>query len=394
MEAETKLKLTGREKSALFIEGVVTVILLLLLNLSVIVIANQAIQNNQALNDGIFQIKNAITIGPGDFHLMSWQNVFTFFMLVFDAAVVYWRLIRRYHQMQLSHVIAELHYIADGHFEHRIPFKLSGDLQRVILSINALVDSTVQSMNEERKIENSKDELITNVSHDIRTPLTSIIGYLGLIEDHQFKEHKQVLQYAHIAFEKARQMQSLVEDLFEYTKVRQTTTPLTITKLDMGQMLEQVAASFELEAKKKQMQISVTYRPDPLMMTADAEKLSRVFNNLIGNALKYGAGGHHIYLSAIAHGQEVIIKVANDGKPIPKSALNQLFERFYRVEESRSKATGGTGLGLAIAQSIVALHGGEIYATSEQKLTSFIIRLPKKQGTKLVKHHSPQQLAE
>lgn len=390
MEAETKLKLTGREKSALFIEGVVTVILLLLLNLSVIVIANQAIQNNQALNDGIFQIKNAITIGPGDFHLMSWQNVFTFFMLVFDAAVVYWRLIRRYHQMQLSHVIAELHYIADGHFEHRIPFKLSGDLQRVILSINALVDSTVQSMNEERKIENSKDELITNVSHDIRTPLTSIIGYLGLIEDHQFKEHKQVLQYAHIAFEKARQMQSLVEDLFEYTKVRQTTTPLTITKLDMGQMLEQVAASFELEAKKKQMQISVTYRPDPLMMTADAEKLSRVFNNLIGNALKYGAGGHHIYLSAIAHGQEVIIKVANDGKPIPKSALNQLFERFYRVEESRSKATGGTGLGLAIAQSIVALHGGEIYATSEQKLTSFIIRLPKKHGTKLVKHHSPQ----
>lgn len=394
MEVETKLKLTGREKSALFIEGVVTVILLLLLNLSVIVIANQAIQNNQALNDGIFQIKNAITIGPGDFHLMSWQNVFTFFMLVFDAAVVYWRLIRRYHQMQLSHVIAELHYIADGHFEHRIPFKLSGDLQRVILSINALVDSTVQSMNEERKIENSKDELITNVSHDIRTPLTSIIGYLGLIEDHQFKEHKQVLQYAHIAFEKARQMQSLVEDLFEYTKVRQTTTPLTITKLDMGQMLEQVSASFELEAKKKQMQISVTYRPDPLMMTADAEKLSRVFNNLIGNALKYGAGGHHIYLSAIAHGQEVIIKVANDGKPIPKSALNQLFERFYRVEESRSKATGGTGLGLAIAQSIVALHGGEIYATSEQKLTSFIIRLPKKHGTKLVKHHSPQQLAE
>lgn len=394
MEAETKLKLTGREKSALFIEGVVTVILLLLLNLSVIVIANQAIQNNQALNDGIFQIKNAITIGPGDFHLMSWQNVFTFFMLVFDAAVVYWRLIRRYHQMQLSHVIAELHYIADGHFEHRIPFKLSGDLQRVILSINALVDSTVQAMNEERKIENSKDELITNVSHDIRTPLTSIIGYLGLIEDHQFKEHKQVLQYAHIAFEKARQMQSLVEDLFEYTKVRQTTTPLTITKLDMGQMLEQIAASFELEAKKKQMQISVSYRPDPLMMTADAEKLSRVFNNLIGNALKYGTGGHHIYLSAVAHGQEVIIKVANDGKSIPKSALNQLFERFYRVEESRSKATGGTGLGLAIAQSIVALHGGEIYATSEQKLTSFIIRLPKEHGKKLAKHHSPQQLAE
>jgi len=383
VEAEHKLKLTGREKSALFIEGVVTVILLLLLNLSVIVILNQAIQTNQALNDGIFQIKNAIAIGPNGFHLMSWQNIFTFLMLLFDAAVVYWRLIRRYHQMQLSHVIAELHYIADGHFEHRISFKLSGDLQRVILSINALVASTVQSMEEERKIENSKDELITNVSHDIRTPLTSIIGYLGLIEEHQYKNEKQLLQYSHIAFEKAKQMQSLVEDLFEYTKVRQTTTPLTITKLDMGQMLEQVAASFELEATKKQMQISVTYRPDPLIMMADAEKLSRVFNNLISNALKYGSGGHHIYLSAIAHGQEVVIKVANDGKPIPQAALKQLFDRFYRVEESRSTATGGTGLGLAIAQSIIALHDGEIYATSEQKLTSFIIRLPLKHGEKL-----------
>jgi len=281
VEAEHKLKLTGREKSALFIEGVVTVILLLLLNLSVIVILNQAIQTNQALNDGIFQIKNAIAIGPNGFHLMSWQNIFTFLMLLFDAAVVYWRLIRRYHQMQLSHVIAELHYIADGHFEHRISFKLSGDLQRVILSINALVASTVQSMEEERKIENSKDELITNVSHDIRTPLTSIIGYLGLIEEHQYKNEKQLLQYSHIAFKKAKQMQSLVEDLFEYTKVRQTTTPLTITKLDMGQMLEQVAASFELEATKKQMQISVTYRPAPLIMMADAEKLSRVCYILI-----------------------------------------------------------------------------------------------------------------
>ncbi len=383
MEAERKLKLTGREKSALFVEGVVTVILLLLLNLSVIVILNQSIQNNQALNDGIFQIKNAVAIGPNGFHLMSWQNVFTFAMLLFDAAVVYWRLIRRYHQMQLSHVIAELHYIADGHFEHRIPFKLSGDLQRVILSINALVASTVQSMDEERKIENSKDELITNVSHDIRTPLTSIIGYLGLIEEHQFHQEKQLLQYAHIAFEKAKQMQSLVEDLFEYTKVRQTTTPLTISKLDMGQMLEQVAASFELEATKKQMQISVNYRPDPLVMMADAEKLSRVFNNLISNALKYGNGGHHIYLSAVAHGQEVVIKVANDGQPIPQTALTQLFDRFYRVEESRSTATGGTGLGLAIAQSIVSLHEGEIYATSEKKLTSFIIRLPLKHGEKL-----------
>ncbi|ANK58865.1 two-component sensor histidine kinase [Loigolactobacillus backii] len=377
------MKLTGREKSALFIEGVTTVILLLLLNLSVIVLANQAIHTNRALNDGIFQIKNAVSIGPNNFHLMSWQNIFTIFMLVFDALVVYWRLIRRYHQMQLSHVISELHHIADGHFEHRIPFTLRGDLQRVILSINALVDSTVKAMDDERRIEDSKDELITNVSHDIRTPLTSIIGYLGLIEDHQYQNEAQILKYTHIAFGKAKQMQVLVEDLFEYTKVRQTSTPVTISQIDMGQMLEQLAASFELEAEKKQLLINVKYRPDPLMMDADPEKLSRVFNNLISNALKYGKDAKHIFLEAKQEGTQVMIKVSNDGSPIPKEALSQLFDRFYRVEESRSKETGGTGLGLAIAQSIVSLHGGYIYATSDRHLTSFVMYLPVKHGVKL-----------
>ncbi len=100
-------------------------------------------------------------------------------MIAADAGVVYWRLLRRYHQMQLRHIIDELHYIANGHFDHRIPFTLKGDTQRVVTSVNALVDSVISSMEDERRIEKSKDELITNVSHDLRTPLTSIIGYLA-----------------------------------------------------------------------------------------------------------------------------------------------------------------------------------------------------------------------
>ncbi|GAA3617993.1 sensor histidine kinase [Secundilactobacillus similis] len=378
------MKLTTREKSALIMEGIVTVVILLLLNLSVIVILNEMIQTNPGLQDGIFIIKRSVFIGPAHYQLWSWENIFIALMIVFDVGVVYWRLIRRYHQMQLRHIIGELHYIANGHFDHRIPFTLKGDTQRVVTSVNSLVDSVISSIEEERRIEKSKDELITNVSHDLRTPLTSIIGYLGLVEDRQYHSEEELLKYTNTAFNKAKQMKSLVDDLFEYTKMRQTDTPLTIAHLDLTQMMAQLAASFELEANEKGMTLVTDVGDEPIHIEADAEKLGRVFNNLIGNALKYGGDGKHIYLRAKQlSDREVAVSVENDGSKIPEAALGQVFERFYRVEESRSKATGGTGLGLAIAQSIVSLHGGYIYVTSDDDLTRFVIHLPIKNGDRL-----------
>lgn len=370
-----RITLTAKEKSELFIEGVVTIVLLLLLNLSVVIILEQVIQTNSQFRDGIWQIKNGLTFGFG-YHLWSWQNIFIMLMLLFDGLVTYWRLIRRYHQMQMRHVISELHHIADGHLGHRIDFKVNRELQHVIDSINALVDSTMTSLEEERKIEKSKDELITNVSHDIRTPLTSIIGYLGLIVNHQYHDDAEVSKYSKIAYGKSQQMKALVDDLFEYAKVQQTSSKLNLSTFDLHQMLEQVAASFELEADKHEVELEVQTRPDPLIMKADAEKLGRIFNNLVTNALKYGVDAKTIYLSGKQMGDRVEIRVANDGEQIPQKSLDSIFERFYRVETSRSKETGGTGLGLAIVRSIVELHEGEIRAESNEELTSFIITLP------------------
>lgn len=378
-----KVRLTGKEKSELWFEGVVTVVLLLMLNFALFVLLKELVDLSQQLQDSIWSVKNVLTFGQDKQHLWSWRSVFMVAMAVLDVIVVYWRLIRRYRQIQMRHVIRELHYIADGHLDHRIQFSVSTDLQKVINSINALVDSTVNSMEEERRIESSKDELITNVSHDIRTPLTSIIGYLGLIEDKQYKSDEELVKYTHTAYLKAKQMKVLVEDLFEYTKVRQTTTPLNPVKFDMLAMLEQLAASFELEGQKHHLRFVVSGRPNPLMMEADTEKLGRVFNNLIANALKYGKGAHHIFLTAEAVGSEVVIKVQNDGEQIPNDSLSKLFDRFYRVEGSRNQETGGTGLGLAIAQSIVTLHGGYIYADSTPELTSFVIHLPRTLGQTL-----------
>ncbi|QLL68875.1 two-component sensor histidine kinase [Lactobacillus johnsonii] len=370
-----KVILTTKEKSELFGEGVITVILLLLLNLSIIILINLAVLNDPRLENGIFFLKKTITFANG-MHLWSWQRLFISFMLVGDAIVVYWRLIRRYRQMQLRHVIEELHYIADGHFDHRIPFVVKTDLQKVIDSINALVDSTVASMEEERQIEQSKDDLITNVSHDIRTPLTSIIGYLGLLKSSELNEDQT--KYIQIAYDKALQMKALAEDLFEYTTLRSSTNnKLVLAPLHVNSMLEQVAAGFELEAEKKNITFNVITRPRDLVIDADAKMIVRMLNNLISNALKYGRGATEINLIANKVNNEFVeLRVENNGEQIPKKSLQKIFDRFYRVESSRNLKTGGTGLGLAITKSIVDLHGGNIKCQSTAELTSFIIQLP------------------
>ena len=370
-----KVILTTKEKSELFGEGVITVILLLLLNLSIIILINLAVLNDPRLENGIFFLKKTITFANG-MHLWSWQRLFISFMLVGDVIVVYWRLIRRYRQMQLRHVIEELHYIADGHFDHRIPFVVKTDLQKVIDSINALVDSTVASMEEERQIEQSKDDLITNVSHDIRTPLTSIIGYLGLLKSSELNEDQT--KYIQIAYDKALQMKALAADLFEYTTLRSSTNnKLVLAPLHVNSMLEQVAAGFELEAEKKNIAFNVVTRPRDLVIDADAKMIVRMLNNLISNALKYGRGATEINLIANKVNNEFVeLRVENNGEQIPKKSLQKIFDRFYRVESSRNLKTGGTGLGLAITKSIVDLHGGNIKCQSTSELTSFIIQLP------------------
>jgi len=360
------------------------VILLAMINLAIIVILQWVVRRNPGVNSGIFIIKQSLAFGPMEIRIWSYQRIVIGIMLIIDVWVVWWRLMRRYRQYQMDHIIRELHYIAQGHLDHRIPFKLNGSLQDVITSVNTLVDSVVQSMDDERQAVLAKNEqlranMLRAISHDLRTPLTSIIGYLGLIEDKQYRSEQDILQYNHIAYEKAKQMKGMVDDLFEFTKVQQHGAPLNFMKVDLDPLLEQVSASFELEAEKKGIEISTHVDPKPLMIEADPEKLGRVFSNLVSNALKYGHGATWIKLSASRYHEMIIVKVANNGEPIPQKSLKHVFDRFYRVESSRSKATGGTGLGLAIVKGVVDRHHGQVSVASDEKETAFTVVLPASQ---------------
>lgn len=369
------MKLTQQERVRLIAEGFITAGIILLCYLAAYEILRWLVSAFPDFFENIWYIGDMFVLIQNQQVWGITPYVFIF-LLILAGFAIYWRLKRRYRQYELQHIISELHYIAQGNYTHRIRGDYGGDIQKVVDSIHVLVDSTVEAMEEERRIEQTKDELITNVSHDIRTPLTSIIGYLGLIEEGRFHSTEEVKSYVHTAFKKAKQMKVLVDDLFEYTKVRQTTTPLQKISFDMIQLLEQLAIDFELEAEGKGMTIVVESDLNHLMMEADTEKLVRVFNNLISNALKYGKGGKLIQIDVSKLKDEAVITVKNDGEPLPEDALDQLFERFYRAETSRSQETAGTGLGLAIAQSIIELHGGTITAKTEEGWTCFIIRLP------------------
>ena len=368
------LKLTAREISELFLEGVITLCIVFVLYLGALVLLNQFLDAPGYFVDGSRSIRQAWNVEPSEIQL--YKNIFSISSIIFAIGFTYWRLIRRYHQMQLSHVLEELHLIAQGDYDRRIPFQLAGDMGKVVTSINRLVDSTVSAMEDERMIEKSKDELITNVSHDIRTPLTSIIGYLGLVINGKPKTPEETKRYTEIAYHKAQQMKALVDDLFEYTTTSPNGAPLRLNDIPVANFLEQVAADFELEAQKRQMTIEVIPPKRKMVLEMDAEKMVRVIHNLLSNAIKYGRENTKITIEVLEQKDIITIAVRNIGEPISKEVLEHLFARFYRAEGSRSKETGGTGLGLAIADNIVRSHGGRMLAESVGEVISFYICLP------------------
>ena len=370
------MRLTRSERSELVVEAIITMSLIFFLYLSALLIYRQAI--DYKLN--FFGLDTTLRhmLGLTRQQIIVSVYIFSLASCVVAILVTNWRVKRRINQMKLAHILDYLKYIAQGHYEIRIPQTDLGEMDEVVSSINHLVESTVRAIEEERKIEKSKDELITNIGHDIRTPLTSVIGYLGLIENQQYHSQEELARYAHVAYRKAQQMQSLVQDLFTYTATRQTTTEISPVQVQVLRFMEQLVADFELSAREKTIELRLDIRPKNLVASFEVDKMARVFHNLLSNALKYGIGAHYIELLAYQEEDYIYFKVKNDGQPLDKNELEDIFQRSYRADQSRSANQPGTGLGLAIVRNIVELHHGRVYAEVEGKETIFTIEIPQK----------------
>lgn len=222
---------------------------------------------------------------------------------------------------------------------------------------------------------NKKNDLIAYLAHDLKTPLTSVVGYLSLLEEAPDMPAEQKAKYAHIALEKALRLESLINEFFDITRYNMHEIILEREQVDLSYMLNQMADEFYpmLQAHKNTIRVVAD---ESLTISADPDKLARVFNNILKNAIAYSYTETPIQIKATATEHSVLVTITNSGKTIPKQKLDSIFEKFYRLDDARSSHTGGAGLGLAIAKEIILQHGGSITAVSSDQTTTFNVELP------------------
>ena len=220
-----------------------------------------------------------------------------------------------------------------------------------------------------------KNDLIAYLAHDLKTPLTSVVGYLSLLEEAPDMPVTQKAKYVHIALDKALRLESLINEFFEITRYDLHEIILEKEEIHLSYMLHQMADEFYPILQSHGNTITVA-ADDGLTIFADPVKLARVFNNILKNAIAYSYPDTPIQIKAGTYERSVWISFSNHGKMIPKRKLDSIFEKFYRLDDARSSNTGGAGLGLAIAKEIVLQHSGTITAISNEQVTTFIVELP------------------
>lgn len=226
----------------------------------------------------------------------------------------------------------------------------------------------------ERNAERQKNELITNVAHDLRTPLTTIVGYLELIKDDTALSKEDVHKYSGIAYEKSIRLQEMMDDLFEFTKLDNADIKLNKSMINLSGLIMQMTDEFYPSFKDCNITPIVDLPEENIYVQGDGQLLARVFDNLISNALKYGYHNTDLKIEVSGDEKYAIVKVINHGDTIASEDIPLLFNKFYRTDSSRNSKTGGTGLGLAITKNIVNLHHGDISVTSDDQITTFIVK--------------------
>lgn len=275
---------------------------------------------------------------------------------------------------------------SEGNFDIEFEVRNEDELSNMARNLNRTTGEINRILAKERDEEKSRKEFITCIAHDLRTPLTSVIGYLQLVmaKAHASRSNEELQikneEYVKIAYEKAIRLQGLIEELFSFTKTDSTELRLHLTEIDVVKLMEQLADECYPSLQEAGLALEFKTSAEVIKIEADGELMARAIANLLTNGIKYGKDGKKIIIDLYRENEnsDLHIRIINYGRLIPEKDIDHIFDKFYRVEDSRSLQTGGAGLGLAITQNIVELHGGSVNVKSDLSGTVFEIVLPAK----------------
>ncbi|MBQ2238578.1 MAG: HAMP domain-containing histidine kinase [Lachnospiraceae bacterium] len=303
---------------------------------------------------------------------MYMDMIFSFvFVIIFFA--LYYLLISRKMVDGLRSISKSVEQMKEGNFDITLDLDGNDEVSVLARSVLEMSDEIKAMMEKQKRLEQEKDDLITSVAHDLRTPLTSILGYLDLILYNQEISMEEKVKYLTIVNKKSLQLKKLIEELFDYTKYSKNQMIPKKIKLDITKFMEQIVEEFYPSFYENHIEVCTNFPTKSIFIDADGDLLARAIGNILNNAVKYGADGKQIIITMKEVKSQIKISIINFGQIIPKEDIDKIFDRFFRVEQSRSEKTGGTGLGLAIAKSIFELHEASVEVTSGEEGTEFLI---------------------
>ena len=311
------------------------------------------------------------------FALGSTISVLLFVLLGILLFSLVFLLLQRKMARDIETIAHAVKQISEGDLSTRLELEGEGELTDIAENLNRMEEDIQELIDKERTSEQSKTDLITNVAHDLRTPLTSILGYLELLRKNQKLSPEMQQKYLDIAYNKSVRLQKLIEELFGFTKLSYGKINMNVTKVDIVELLAQLLEESYPNFQKNGLSYDFVSNRKSQIIEADGDLLARLFDNLIGNAIKYGKEGKRVRVSLRADREIVTIKIVNYGYVIPENELPLIFDRFYRTDHSRTNASGpgGTGLGLAIVKNITDMHHGTVSVSSDLSGTVFTVRL-------------------
>lgn len=256
---------------------------------------------------------------------------------------------------------SEVKVIKNEDFGKTIEVRGQDELAELCSSINNMSLELREKIDNEKKIEQNKNELITNVSHDLRTPLTSILGYVDLLKQNGFEDKEKFVEYISIIDERSKSLNTLINELFEYTKLNSHDIKLNYSTVEIGSLVEQLSGEYSLIFKKEGLELISEIPEEDIFVYIDIQMIVRALENLLINAKKYSVRNSQVLVKLLQESNDIVISVENKVENISQDDLDNLFERFYKVDKAR-KTGDSTGLGLSIVKRVVELHKGLVKA--------------------------------